>query len=288
MEIKTNEKKFRPNWWIRLSKVGFFVFLVISIPTIFERFWVGVFFFFISILFHPKTHFIVSEKLTLKFNWLVKLICFITLFTAAGFSSSYYDERDAIIDKEKKEEELRLKREIEAKRIEEESLEKIRKDSLSYYYNLTLKNAQKRKYTTAVRYIDESLRFATNEKDSILEQRTKLFYKSKQYSKALQEYSEYINLNKNTSENLYMRALCYLKLRKKQKAVNDLKQSIKYGNEEADKLHEKINPLRKRVSYYLTRCCDGSTSGAKGRGACSHHGGVCNWNEPVYENYRKY
>jgi hypothetical protein len=24
-------------------------------------------------------------------------------------------------------------------------------------------------------------------------------------------------------------------------------------------------------------CCDGSRSGATGRGACSHHGGVCRW-----------
>jgi energy-coupling factor transporter transmembrane protein EcfT len=45
-----------------------------------------------------------------------------------------------------------------------------------------------------------------------------------------------------------------------------------------------------RVKYrekYVTRtvganCCDGSTSNATGRGACSHHGGVCSWAVEYY------
>lgn len=38
------------------------------------------------------------------------------------------------------------------------------------------------------------------------------------------------------------------------------------------------------ISGYRTLCRDGeySPSNAKGRGACSHHGGVADWNAPVY------
>src|SRR5690606_41486298 len=92
----------------------------------------------------------------------------------------------------------------------------------------------------------------------------------------------------SNDELLYSRALCYSKSGQTADAVRDCRKAMKLGNKEANKLHEKINPIKKRIAYYVTRCCDGTTSNAKGRGACSHHGGVCNWNEPVYEEYRKY
>lgn len=63
---------------------------------------------------------------------------------------------------------------------------------------------------------------------------------------------------------------------------------MKMGSTEAEKSYNKFNPLRKKVISYTTRCCDGTSSSSKGRGTCSHHGGVCNWNEPIYEEYRQY
>ena len=39
-------------------------------------------------------------------------------------------------------------------------------------------------------------------------------------------------------------------------------------------------PKREKSSYEVrvgALCCDGSRSSATGRGACSHHGGVCQW-----------
>ena len=41
---------------------------------------------------------------------------------------------------------------------------------------------------------------------------------------------------------------------------------------------------------YCTKCNDGtySPSCATGRGACSHHGGVAQWNAPVYRNVPHY
>lgn len=111
---------------------------------------------------------------------------------------------------------------------------------------------------------------------------------SKKYKEAISLYSHLISHYGAKNSFLKSRAACYLKTKETQKAVDDLKEAIKNGDEEAVQIHEKINPLRRRVAYYITRCCDGSTSNAKGRGACSHHGGVCDWNEPVYEEYRKY
>lgn len=43
--------------------------------------------------------------------------------------------------------------------------------------------------------------------------------------------------------------------------------------------------IEKTIVEYRTLCRDGeySPSNAKGRGACSHHGGVEDWNAPVYD-----
>lgn len=71
-------------------------------------------------------------------------------------------------------------------------------------------------------------------------------------------------------------------------AVKSLRTAISFGNNEAGEFHERINPIKKKIIGYVTRCCDGTTSQSKGRGTCSWHGGVCNWNEPIYQSYREY
>ncbi|MGO1245087.1 MAG: hypothetical protein ACTMH4_13470, partial [Sphingobacterium sp.] len=71
-------------------------------------------------------------------------------------------------------------------------------------------------------------------------------------------------------------------------AVKSLRAAISFGNNEAEEFHERINPIKKEIIGYVTRCCDGTTSQSKGRGTCSWHGGVCNWNEPIYQSYREY
>jgi hypothetical protein len=49
---------------------------------------------------------------------------------------------------------------------------------------------------------------------------------------------------------------------------------------------EQITTYNKQVSGYCTLCRDGSYSPscATGSGACSHHGGVAEWNAPRYSN----
>lgn len=173
--------------------------------------------------------------------------------------------------------------------IVDEKLEEARLDSLNYYLTSSDENRLSKKNDLAILYLDSALSVSKyDETDSIISKRALILYESKRYDDAISDYSELINSEYDRVNTHYYRALCYQGQHKTQEVVDDLRLAISLGNTEAEELHEKINPLRKRVAYYITRCCDGSTSTATGRGACSHHGGVCDWNEPVYEEYRKY
>lgn len=58
-----------------------------------------------------------------------------------------------------------------------------------------------------------------------------------------------------------------------------------YHEATPEKSHtETVTTYREEVSGYCTLCNDGtySPSCATGRGACSHHGGVAQWNAPRY------
>jgi tetratricopeptide (TPR) repeat protein len=108
------------------------------------------------------------------------------------------------------------------------------------------------------------------------------------YSQAIDLLNNLNALDTSNTETLYQRAICYSKTNHIEEAVRDARLAMIKGNESAGELYEKLNPIRKRVSYYTTLCRDGSYSDATGRGACSHHGGVASWNHPVYEEYRKF
>lgn len=58
-----------------------------------------------------------------------------------------------------------------------------------------------------------------------------------------------------------------------------------------EKTHnEQVTTYEKKVTGYCTLCNDGtySPSCATGRGACSHHSGVAQWNAPEYSNVPVY
>ncbi|MDB5183443.1 MAG: hypothetical protein JWO07_124 [Candidatus Saccharibacteria bacterium] len=55
----------------------------------------------------------------------------------------------------------------------------------------------------------------------------------------------------------------------------------------AEKSHtETVTTYHEEITGYCTLCSDGtySPSCATGRGACSHHGGVAQWNAPISKN----
>lgn len=142
----------------------------------------------------------------------------------------------------------------------------------------------------AVTVLDSALQVAQGiEKENIVRKQGWYNHRRHKYKLAVDNYNELINDGYSDDSLRYQRALSLVKLNQYQEAVDDLRIAIKRGDEKAVELYEEINPEKKRLVRYLVRCCDGTVSYSKSRrGTCSHHGGVCNWREPVYESYRKY
>lgn len=183
--------------------------------------------------------------------------------------------------------------------MQAERQDRLRQDTLRSYKLLAMAFIRESKPDSALLFLDKASSYAntSDERDAIGNDmarassvRIRLLIDKRSIPEALQGVNAMLVQSPGQPSLLYQRALCYSKLGNIQDAVADLQIPMSQGYEGAEDLHEKINPIRKRVSYYLTRCCDGSPSpsNAKGRGACSHHGGVCDWNEAVYEEYRKY
>ena len=193
-------------------------------------------------------------------------------------------------------------KEAAAKAIAEEQARKkaqLQADSFNYYLNQSEAFASAGKQDEALKALGQARLLAASptETEQVGRQHTAInslqtqeLLKRGKYKEAIPRLDEVIAGEPANDEARCQRALCYSKTGRMPEAVGELKLAMEHGSAEAEKLHEKINPLRKRISYYLTRCCDGtaSPSNAKGSGACSHHGGVCDWNEPVYEEYRQY
>lgn len=211
-------------------------------------------------------------KFTIKL--VILFLCFSSLVGCGG--------RDTVqIEKEEQEQkEFNLKY---------QKLEDARIDTLNQYIGKADNQFKIKKYSEGVLFLDTACKFANVvEKNDIIARRATVLVDLKRYKDAINDYSLLIAKKVKEKDNYFLRAVCFKKIRKTQRAVDDLVQAISLGNADAEILHNKINPIRKRIAYYETLCCDGTTSDAKGRGACSHHGGVCDWNNPVYEEYRKY
>lgn len=187
----------------------------------------------------------------------------------------------------------------EKARVEKEIAEKkavLKKDSVQKLVKLSDELLREKKYESAVKLLDAALSLASTEERAMLKGKARSArtnqiineVNKRNYSSSLLSIDLAISDYGKSGDLLYYRGLCLNKIGKTREAVQDLKTAIGLGNGNAKMLHEAINPLRKRQVGTLTRCCDGSSSSATGRGACSHHGGVCNWNEPIYETYRKY
>lgn len=241
----------------------------------------------------PPGHRWIERQLRFRFTTKVKSIVCAALFITAMPMTSHYKDIDNQLDNQ-----LKLKAEQEQKdKIEAEQKDIIRKDSLDFYILKSSKLTEAHKTDDALKQLDKALAFATlaEDKDRIQKEQIgissiKIFdlIKTGKYQTAIPQLNNLIARDGNNSELIYNRAICYNKIGKIQEAVTDCKAAMQLGNGDAEKLYNKINPIRKRLTGYITLCCDGSTTSRKGRGTCSGHNGVCNWNEPVYEEYRKY
>ena len=231
--------------------------------------------------FENKTEFLLTNKIRWSFSAFLMLLTLPLL--------AYYNYSDA--EKAHKHELALQKQE----KLTADSLkaEVIRKDSLHFYFQKL--NKENPNEAFAMLNDVQKIVIAPHEIDTfniIKKTVSRKFAKSLvnkgQRKAALELYNGLLDENPKDGDLLYDRANYFIKEGNIKAAVADLTTSIDVGNVLASELYNKVNPLRKKIAYYVTRCCDGTTSNATGRGACSWHGGVCNWNEPVYEHYRKY
>lgn len=241
----------------------------------------------------PPGHRFIERKLRFRLTPAIKAIAASALFIGSLPLSGHYnaiDRREAL-----------LKKQLEEKTAKEKAIaeekEQRRKDSLAFYLQQSNRLAKIHKPDQAYKQLEYARAFAYTREDNYQVEQEKVIIRSVKvfdliktgkYRIALPEIQDLLSISPGNRDLLYNSALCKSKTGKIQEAVNDIKELVEAGDSNAIQLHNKINPIRKRVAFYVTRCCDGSTSGATGRGACSHHGGVCNWNDPVYEEYRKY
>ena len=262
------------------------MFFISSLVFIFTRFWQGLLFLVIGFIILPNGHNLIERKLRFKFKTLPKIIICIVLLIFALILADNYEKKE----KQIAEIERIAKGKEQLAKEEAERIEKTRIDSLSMFQNSASQQIIENKLKNAYNSIQIALRLSKteDEKNKSNSINADYLFKSAKYSDAIEAFTNLIGKNFNLSETYYKRAICFQKTKKIQEAVNDLKEAIKLGNEEANKLHEKINPIKKKIVGYETLCCDGTTSYSKGRGACSRHGGVCDWNHPIYEEYRQY
>lgn len=268
------------------------LFLLIALSSL-KHPLLTLLFGFIGFMILPPGHNWIEKKFRFSFTTKMKSILGIVLFLFSIPLLGHYntvDKKEAHLLKIKTEHEQKLK-------AEEELKEKIRNDSLVFYIGASSQLTNKHKTEEAVKKLKKAVGFASLPEDktkiafeekNILSVKAFDLVKSEKYRLALPILDTLITQDQNNSNLYYNRAICYSKTGKIREAVTDCKIATQLGDKNADKLHNKINPIKNRIVGYITRCCDGSTSGSSGRGTCSHHGGVCDWNEPIYEEYRKY
>lgn len=247
----------------------------------------------IAFILIPPGHRLLERKLRFRLVPKIKTIAISVLFIGSLPLVDHYNE----INRQDAFQKKQLEEKVANEKAIAEQKDQQRKDSLAYYIQKSNRLAKEHKIDDANKQLQYAQSFVYTPDEGDLIEKEKVVIKSVnaidlvkagKYEDALSEIENLLVLSPTNTELLYNSAICKSKTGNIQEAVTDLKKLVEAGNADAIALHNKINPIRKRVAYHVTRCCDGSTSSATGRGACSHHGGVCNWNEPVYEEYRKY
>ncbi|PLK46179.1 hypothetical protein [Emticicia sp. TH156] len=260
------------------------IFFFFSFVTIAIHFIFSLLLFLIGFIILPWGSSFLEKKVRFDFTTSLKLkvIGFISIFTI--FTGDQFFDTIAEINERN--------RKVELKSIAEQQAinktERLRKDSLGFYISYAHLYQKQKKYKKAINQLVNAQKFARNsEIDLIYIGLAEAYFEDKNFKKANENYDKLSNTN---SEIYYKKGICNNKIGNIRIALANFKRASELGSENADKEYNKLNPMIKYVVDYRTLCCDGtfSPSNAKGRGACSHHGGVCNWNSPVYETRRKY
>src|SRR5258708_7150966 len=247
----------------------------------------------LGVILLPPGHHWIEKTLRFRFRTKTKTIFGVTVFICAVPLIVYYGAIDRAAYAQTQLKAAREKEEKQAAAAREQQ----RNDSLIFYLQATDLQRQGDKIAGASAQLQRAAAFATtpSDKDHIAKEedfisilRINDMIASGRYKKAIPELNILIAHIPDNADLFFNRAFCYSRTGHMEEAVHDCKSAADLGNKEAEQLNDKINPVMKRVSGYMTQCCDGSYSDAKGREACSHHGGVCNCNSPTDEQYRKY
>ena len=110
-----------------------------------------------------------------------------------------------------------------------------------------------------------------------------LYTIQKKNKSAISEFKKAIVAEPKNDTYLYNLGITYLNLRNKKGAKSYFKQAMDLGNKNACKEYRELTAITKYNKR--SRCCDGTTSSVLGRGACSHHGGVCKLVNVPYKEY---
>ncbi|MFT3947891.1 MAG: DUF3761 domain-containing protein [Agriterribacter sp.] len=253
----------------------------------------SLFFALLGFVLIPPGHRFLEKKLRFRMTPKIKAVAASALFIGSLPLSSHYSD----VDRQEAYQQKLVDEKVAKEKAIADQKEQQRKDSLSFYIQQSHQLSQNHKIDEANKQLQYALGFVSTETDKVQIEKEKIgiasiktfdLIKAGKYQVALPEINTLLQSDPTNSDLLYNRALCYSKTGKIQEAVTDLKPMVQAGNTEAVKLHDKINPIKKRITGYHRQCCDGTTSYSEGRGTCSGHGGVCNWNVPEYEEYRKY
>jgi hypothetical protein len=263
------------------EKIGF-TLTIAGFVLMFARFWVGTCIVVFALLFFRKTY---TQILSVIPRYLPQhraIILLAILMITLWVNKEYDNEK--IKDGERQriaEQYLRIQEEENIK------LEKQRIDSSNYFLSMSKQLVTKKKFASAMQQVNKSLEFY-NQNGEAFRLRAQLHDRLKNYTQAINDFGHVGDAEAQVSI-----AQCYLKAGNKLEAIRYFKRGMDSGSAKAVQLYNKYNPIIKEIVGYVTRCCDGSccdgsTSSATGRGACSHHNGVCNWHDPIYNKRRKY
>lgn len=300
------KSKVLPEYFTEKSKnsikkypLQFSVFWILSILLLmigvvyFKHPLITFIFVTLGFIINPIGQSYIENSLYFKFTPFLKVIVGALFIGVAILTINIYTNIDYQAEFAKKiEREKELAQEKVAAKRELE-----RKDSLNFYIKEATRLIFEHKFNLANNYIISASNFVSTTNDEkrikqvridILTIQANKLVKGGDFKTAIGTISRLLALNPSNLDMKYKRAICYSKTGNVLDAINELKILMGSGHSDAEKLYNKLNPSRKKIAYYVTRCCDGTISNAKGRGACSHHGGVCNWNDPVYHEYRKY
>lgn len=284
--------------------VSFFL-MVLLVVNVCHVWWLAVIpnVLVLCLVFPPVTSFFqlkMGVTFSGKFIWIGSILLVGLVFGMMKVSKATDEKRR--IETEIAAEQQRqaaLAIEQEQMRMAEEK-EKIRLDSLNFHQQRADSLLQKKNMNEALVEYEAAVPFADELVASMIYYKIgNLFFANKQYKEALSTYLKISQSQNNSSSDTlqYNKAICYMEENGDiQSAVYALKKAVR--TKRVELLFNKINPVktrysyvdkpveRRRIAYYEILCGDGSSSfSSSRRGACSHHGGVADWNHPVYEKY---